>query len=106
VTEAQELREAARLMRERANAATPGPWQHECLGSDFCMVFAGEWMRDHHNAEHVAGWSPELAVVIADILDDAAHQLELSAGRHGSTDDPAAIEATLRIARTYMRSGS
>jgi hypothetical protein len=122
VSEAQELRDAARLMRERAQAATPGPWQHECMGSDFCMVFvpartirehqppvarfsAGEWMRDHRNAEHVASWSPEMALVIADLVDDAAYQLEVF-GDRSRCGWPAAIALALTIARTYLRSRS
>jgi hypothetical protein len=170
VSEAQELREAARLMRQRAQAATPGPWEAgdryqlagvmpRLFGAGRCSVcnyggpvvwsgrtdINGRVMDAHKHlvgepydhvsiiapvpdgprdtfvvfgqgemgpnleradAEHIAGGSPELALVIADLVDDAAHQLELSGGDHSGTDDPAAIADALRIARTYMRSGS
>ena len=35
---AEALRLAAALMRESAGKATPGPWDHMCLGSEGCLV--------------------------------------------------------------------
>jgi hypothetical protein len=90
----QELREAAKLMRERAEAATPGPWQHMCLGSEGCLVLRKtgtirergrgrvarfgqkEWKADHAEAEFVASMSPAVALPLARWLEDVAAELE------------------------------
>jgi hypothetical protein len=68
-----DLREAAALMRERAQAATPGRWHHLCMGSDGCSVINDghcrdrravawfgrkEWKADHADALYVASGRP------------------------------------------------
>lgn len=68
---AELLRRAAALMRERAEAATPGPWTS---GPHFqrpncASVFAGRRTDAHYlamyattsNAEHIASWHPAVA---------------------------------------------
>jgi hypothetical protein len=84
----EELRFAAKLLRERADAATPGPWQHMCLGSEGCLVLRAtgtlrergphgrvarfgqkEWQADHADAEYVATMHPGVARALADWLD-------------------------------------
>ena len=35
---ADELRHAAKLLREVSEGATPGPWKHMCLASEGCLV--------------------------------------------------------------------
>ena len=83
---ADEIRRAASLMRERAEKATPGPWQHMCLGSEGCLVLREsgavrergrgrvarfgqkEWKADHADAEFVAAMSPPVALLVADWL--------------------------------------
>jgi len=83
----QILREAAALMRSRAEAATPGPWHghddgwggwtlakpnapfHELnvlkCGSD-------DWPPTAPDAEHIASWHPAVALAVADWLDEVA----------------------------------
>ena len=78
------LREAAALMRERATAATPGPWSEvgdgELMGC-FAVVAGGE---DEFNvapaiipinAEHIASWHPVVALAVADWLHTAGADL-------------------------------
>lgn len=87
---AEVIRRAAALMRERAEKATPGPWQHMCLGSEGCLVLRKsgtlrergrgrvarfgqkEWKADHADAEFVAGMSPVVALALAEWLDGEA----------------------------------
>ena len=94
------LREAARLMRERALAATPGPWsQHTAEAAADTVIFAGEeWVTNidncpsvgEHmrtpggsvcsdqalpNGDHIAGMHPGVALAVADWLDMAASYL-------------------------------
>ena len=98
-----ELREAARLMRERAAAASPGPWHQLCMGSEGCSVlndghlrdrrlvsFSGrkEWKADHADAVHIASWSPGVALAVADWLDAEAWTVEASEYR---VADPLAV---------------
>lgn len=85
------LRRAAALMRERAEAATPGPWSMwDGWGptSDGLMgvarfgpdsgerVFTHDEQRDLYASradwEHIAGIHPAVALAVADLLDLAA----------------------------------
>ena len=77
---------AARLLYSRADAATGGPWQHMCLGSEGCQVVRAhnsirdrkgshvarfgrkDWHDDHHDAVFVATMSPPLAIALAQWL--------------------------------------
>ena len=91
------LRRAAKLMRERAEAATPGPW--ECAGGGdithgLQVVEGGirraDWVAsvdtgdgdlaaagtDESNALHIASWHPLVAPAVADWLDEAAGEAE------------------------------
>lgn len=119
MTEAQELREAARLMRGRAQAASGGNWVAGGIGDYGWSVSAdlpfpapqGVLSIETHDseqgradAEYIASWYPPVALVIADLLDAQARQLELSDGLHCFTDDPNAVAEALRIARAYLRS--
>lgn len=115
-TSAQELREAAKLIRERAQAATPGPWQHMCLGSEGCLVLRAngtvrerghgrvarfgqkEWKADHADADYVAGMHPGVALKVADLLGKIAWMGEL---------DPdilsrAGCDEAIAIARAFL----
>lgn len=79
---AEKLREAARLMRERAEAAKGSPWEFSeepgrwssewaifsaDAGHDFAMCESDD------DAAHIASWHPAVALAVADWLDDAAH---------------------------------
>jgi hypothetical protein len=108
---ADEIRRAAALMREKAEAASPGPWHHMCLGSEGCQVindghlrerkhvsFSGrkEWKADHADAQHIAGMHPLVALAVADWLSTFA-------GR-GCDQDFAVPDwnGALAIARAYL----
>lgn len=98
---AARLREAAALMRERADAATPGPWKSharaagiqcsECITTTERHYIAqvapvghyspDTWLsgtRGHDEAaargdsEHIASWPPEVALTVATWLEDEA----------------------------------
>lgn len=107
------LRRAAALMRERAAAATPGPWQHMCLGSEACMVLRTngtprdrgrgrvarfgqkEWKADHADADHVMGMHPGVALAVADWLDETA-------GHADSGCQCPRVQHALSVARAYL----
>jgi hypothetical protein len=113
----QELREAAKLMRETAEAATGGRWQHMCMGSEGCAVlnnghlrdrkrvaFFGrkEWKADHADAGYVASMDPPVALAVAGWLDDTAAELEsVPAGAFPVCN---AVPA-LKVARAYLGTG-
>jgi len=98
------LRATAALLREHADAATPGPWQHMCMGSDGCLVLRKtgtvrerghgrvakfgqkEWIPDHNDAAYVTLMSPALGSVLADWLDVKAANLECVAAGTGRRD--------------------
>lgn len=118
---AEYLRETARMMRETANAATPGPWRPQgdkvrgtsadsLIEDNLLIAYAGA----HHqrlgmkhtgrgtpvpehapDVEHVAAWHPGAASAVADLLDDLARM-----------DDETAIEldqwpAAVAVARAW-----
>lgn len=126
------LREAAALMRERAEAATPGPWsaadEHELLdGSSptWCVSnmrpgfeamsptkgYLGDVAEtslgfhqpcDEYNALHIASWHPAVALAVADWLDHQATSAE-RAERFQAYDERHWMGA-LTIARAYLGS--
>jgi hypothetical protein len=98
---AEVLREAAALMRERAEAATPGPWiwdgyhKEMFTGPQVNGCCAGDGWFDHwQDAEHIASWHPAVAHAVADLLDRAADD-------HDATPCPA-IAGALAVARAYL----
>lgn len=92
------LRRAAQAMRERAEAATPGPWTYDGnpSGAVWPLPYPAtlayvQPRRDElpvayaipngdviptgtqvANAEHIASWHPAVALAVADWLDDEA----------------------------------
>lgn len=123
-TPAETLRKAAALMREKAEAASLGPWHEMCLGSEGCMVlnngrlrerkhvsFSGrkEWKADHADAEFIASMHPLIGLALADLLDDSAAYYEgLSADE---ADFVAAalggdVDPGLKLARLVLGEGS
>ena len=75
------LRRAAALMRERAEAATPGPW---VVYSDATVrAWADDDYRDvaypdtapQQNGDHISSWHPLVALAVADALDTAGADL-------------------------------
>lgn len=109
------LREAAKTMRERAEAAEPGPWSvHETHGRDIAdeawslirVQAAGadvaECAFDEigasypalENAEHIASWHPAVALAVADLL----HVLSWMP----SFADPTDLAVAVKLARAYL----
>jgi hypothetical protein len=89
---AELLREAAALMRDRADAAKLGPWESIPAGAWTGRVFADEDLvaktgndraDDHSNAEHIASWHPTVALCVADWLDDEAEWIDAGSTAEG-----------------------
>ena len=106
---AELLLEAAALMRERAEAATPSPWRagicrHSDRGDEHRVVsaegfgqiadFSESW-RVEADAAHIASWHPAVALAVADWLEVAADRYEV--GFWGKNYQPA-----LAVARAYL----
>lgn len=74
------IREAARLIRQRAEAATKGPWLAD--GSEIYSEFhggpwVGETLADDSrttsaNSEHIASWHPGVALAVVSLLESLA----------------------------------
>lgn len=99
------LRRAAALMRERAQAATPGPWHGNTPGArsygglvsnappTVADLLSGRYAHEQEgyggtliaesikrqNAEHIASWHPAVAVAVADLLVNEANAMEPAA---------------------------
>ena len=75
---ADRLREAARVLRERAEAATPGPWRSvQGASGDLWWVElpnTADVALDLHgeNATYIATMHPGVGLALADWLDDIA----------------------------------
>lgn len=92
--EVTSIRTAAGRMRQTALAATPGPWQHMCMGSEGCLVLRAtgtlrergrgrvakfgqkDWQTDHLDATYVTGMHPLVALAVADWLEDVADDVD------------------------------
>ena len=115
---ADTLREAATLIRERANAATPGPW-HVCdepewseedgrgvcgpahepiarLAEDWYEPDPGEPTAEN-DADHIASWHPAVALAVADWLEQMAR-----AKVGTSYGDLPFEDSAYEVARTYL----
>jgi hypothetical protein len=120
-TPAETLRSAARLMRERALAATQGPWKAHDQNGDwyvssvpFGQVSTGineepslpEFLmieRDRRDAEFIAGMQPLVALAVADWLDDRAEDAEfLARALPYLSQDSQQFQLALAVARAYL----
>ena len=118
---AETIRRAATLMRERAEGCQPRRWHWEALGekrypqrvsSDGNVAIIAETFIDPahrpYEAEHIASWSPPVALAVAGWLDTAASDADDArlAGdgtwSYSMCDSPPAIQDALRIARAYL----
>jgi hypothetical protein len=109
------LRRAASLMRERAGGCQPRRWHWEALGekrypqrvsSDGNVAIIAETFIDPAHrpfeAEHIASWSPPIALAVAELLDRIAWMGELdpdSLGRVG-------CDEAVAVARAYLGEAS
>lgn len=128
-TPAETIRRAAKLMRERAEKATQGPWlgvmgkftdaEWPCvIAADGDVKDAATWLlgggngsaNREANADHAGSWHPLVAAAVADWLDaEAIHYDELAAGPYGDAgaafvagDFGGDMDPALRVARTYL----
>jgi hypothetical protein len=118
---AEILREAAALMRERAEAATEGPWRVGAEGSEGSRVNPrtgdkredSRWIasvngrvqpEDGHNAAHIASWHPAVALAVADWLDATAADWDRSKAPLPVSDVRLDARAALAAARAYLGS--
>lgn len=107
---AERLREAAALIRERAEAASSAPWHVEA-GSAGRQSDGSPWpalyvahadrvprFRTHSvsDASHIASWHPGVAFAVADWLDTTADHSDATGG-HCVCDD-----AALAVADAYL----
>ena len=97
---AETLRRAASLMRQRAEAATEGPWRSQ-RGPGESVVAATEGiaqmtsLRPREDRRHIASWHPAVALAVADWLDVQAERVEVGfCGKVG--------EQALTVARAYL----
>ena len=123
---AETIRRAATLMRERAEAASQGPWKswlegrdHE--GGDSFIQTTGRWdltigyesaAGDHGwvkqwdaDQDYIASWHPIVALAVADWLDGAAEDARDAFQQpNGEWEMPhyGAVSSALRIARAYL----
>lgn len=102
------LRRAASLMRERAEAATPGPWTVKPHGARHdCMTVRG--VGDEHvayytgtpDAAHIAAMHPAVALAVADWLDAASAKAE-AVEASGLTFGGVEGKPALAVARAYL----
>jgi hypothetical protein len=121
MSDAELLREAADLMRERAAAATPSPWRDSPLGdnrygaiisdtkSDWRKT-GGGWDETEHyggyligesisgrDRQHIAAWDPDAAQAVADWL-----HWEAGFYSHAGPQSPTFTYA-VAVARAYLR---
>lgn len=62
-------------MREKAEAATPGPWvaeMYDVLTAHEAAQVADCFDDAEPNAEHIASWHPAVALAVADWLEEEA----------------------------------
>lgn len=98
-------------MRERAQAATPGPWV-----ADQSEIYRGnslDWVAEtlntdgqgttEANSAHIASWHPTVALAVADWLDIHGGDLERAGAQGiGFCDSPADTMQALAVARAYL----
>ena len=126
---AEMLRRAASLMRERAEAATPGSWSVEVRrdgsprgviagyddviapGHVECMSYCYggtstlEGERLAEDAEHIASWHPAVALAVAKVLESDADCMDMVTV-DGFTDEASGFESSIELARAYLREPS
>lgn len=121
------LRETAALMRESIARTTPGPWRADHTVRGDCVVWGAEdkfvtnseaephWTHtrspafdaDKADTAHIAACDPTFLAAVADLLDNAAEDMELR-----GTDLPfdftvhVACQKALAVARTWRKDGA
>ncbi|MEN3123244.1 hypothetical protein [Janibacter sp. LM] len=84
---AERLRQAATVLRERAEAATPGPWKADrrggVTGRFEGMTEVISESTDQVHADYIATMHPGVALVVAESLDNTAAWLDEGLGTSG-----------------------
>lgn len=125
---AEVLRKAASLMRERAEAASDGPWLIHQDGYTQTVTGEGEdWIdlvdprgriilshahlgddeeteREVSDVHHIASWHPAVALAVADLLDDGAAYVEYVEQMHAEEATRDEGKFFLAVARVYLGS--
>ena len=122
------LRAAAKLMRERANDATPGAWRAFSAGTGrdvdwyvvsepYGQVATGAHTenglaeivlieRDHRDAEHIASWRPLVALAVADWLENEAKATEIMTDERDEESGASILglpdKCAVAVARAYL----
>jgi hypothetical protein len=109
---AETLRQAAALMRERAEAATPGPWRDLPMGNEGSIVLnEGRTIstsrkpatcREFADATHIASWHPAVALAVADWLDATHDEVADLFGRVTDAVLELHRPGALTVARAYL----
>lgn len=123
---AETLRRAATLMRERAEAAL-GPdyeWKvdvgaderstwwaftdedHLCANGILTLDSLPQWTDRLNLWEHITGWSPAVALAVADWLDHAAQHAETRIADGWALNDSPCDPRALNVARAYLGEAS
>ena len=100
----EELREAARLMRERAGHVPPPPWYlgtYDVTTGDGSNVIASSGLTVR--SQYVASWHPGVALAVADLLEREAALIDAQVFPQS---DPAMERYPLAVARAYLGSES
>lgn len=103
------LRRAAKLVRETAEAATPGRWRSEQMGSEGSTVYNdGTTLRDTRriartpefaDGDHVALFDPAVALAVADWLDALIYSYESFGPDYEISAHPQALALACAILR-------
>lgn len=110
---AEVLREAAALMRERAEAARTGRWiadgavVHADWDSEprpVAQMFGSIHEGNLRNAEHVASWDPAAALAVADWLEATAEAWPISDPAYETSVRAEALghRQAVTVARAYL----
>lgn len=116
---AEVLREAAALMRARAEGASGSPWSpiliedEDGSADSYVISLAGltsNWedvgeSMVGQDAEHIASWHPAVALAVADWLDSTSSFVEMY-GEGGAADRGYSLLRSLAVARAYLGEAS
>lgn len=106
MTDTHTIREAARLMRDRANNATPGPWYPDgeigvyaygAPETPTCPNVFSFGKASLSDIEHIAGFGPDVATAVADLLDSVADHRDATGSR-----PEVGADVVLRLAVAYL----
>lgn len=105
-----ELREAARLMRERACSATDSLWLADAgsyvnTPDDEADSICDTWGRQN-NAAHIASWHPDVALAVADWMDYQAKTLEHNISEGSRPPGCHPTHPAFAVARAYLLDAS